>query len=197
MRPFLPYSKLFLLFWFYLAATASVLPVLQSACRWKWLVRSQGEDWRLPDGVGVPDLVLLALFGMWPDLESQWQPASNISKWIRLLVHLGIIATSTIHTKQTSLQPVHANGELVCSRILLGSHYNLQLDRFPGREKTNHERKKDTCPSVPSAVTMVTECSPPEDSIASWAGTVMVVPSCVTMVIVFPIACMSAWEILT
>lgn len=51
---------------------------------------------------------------------------------------------------------------------------------------------KRTCPSVPSADTIVTECAPPEESIASCAGMVMVVPSCVTMVIVPPIACISA-----
>lgn len=53
------------------------------------------------------------------------------------------------------------------------------------------------CPSVPSAVTMATECVPAEEMTASWAGTVMVVPSCVTMVMVLPIACMSAWEMFT
>ncbi len=53
---------------------------------------------------------------------------------------------------------------------------------------------KLTCPSVPSADTIVTECAPPEESIASCAGMVMVVPSCVTMVIVPPIACISAWD---
>lgn len=53
------------------------------------------------------------------------------------------------------------------------------------------------CPSVPSAVTMATECVPPEEMTASWAGTVMVVPSWVTMVMVLPRACMSAWEMFT
>lgn len=52
-----------------------------------------------------------------------------------------------------------------------------------------------TCSSVPSAVTMVTEWAPCVAS--SWAGMVMVVPSWVTMVIVPPIACKSASEILT
>lgn len=55
-----------------------------------------------------------------------------------------------------------------------------------------------TCwPSVPSAVTMATECVPAEEMTASWAGTVMVVPSWVTMVMVLPRACMSAWEMFT
>lgn len=52
-----------------------------------------------------------------------------------------------------------------------------------------------TCSSVPSAVTMVTEWAPCVAS--SWAGMVMVVPSWVTIVIVPPMACKSASEILT
>lgn len=52
-----------------------------------------------------------------------------------------------------------------------------------------------TCSSEPSAVTMVTEWAP--CVVSSWAGMVMVVPSWVTIVIVPPMACKSASEILT
>jgi len=52
-----------------------------------------------------------------------------------------------------------------------------------------------TCSSEPSVVTMVTVWEPCD--VSSCAGMVMVVPSWVTMVIVPPMACRSASEMLT
>lgn len=48
---------------------------------------------------------------------------------------------------------------------------------------------RHTCPSVPSSETIVTEWASPEDSKDSVGGKVIILPSCVTIVIAFPIAC--------
>lgn len=93
--------------------------------------------------------------------------------------------------------PVLETAELICINASSVVAQGPFASSCRGDRSSGQAVSLTCCPSVPSAVTMATECVPAEEMTASWAGTVMVVPSCVTMVMVLPMACMSAWEMFT
>lgn len=163
-------------------------PAQQCECRWRWPVMWQDE---CHPGLGCS--LPHPRFGTKPCRVSWWPPegdrwhCTKINQLLWCWVTIQLVTTSGVIKEvqqRTGLNVQQEEWKCTSPLYKINNTYS-----------TTQHGQLFTCSSEPSVVTMVTEWAPCVAS--SWAGMVMVVPSWVTMVIVPPIACKSASEILT